>query len=124
MLLAGEDKRMKQIQSEYSCPIKLTMDVIGGKWKITILWFLNGGTRRFNEIKKFIPDITQKMLTQQLREMEENHLIERKVYAQVPPKVEYTSTEYGKRLQDVFTQMSRWGIEYAEGHDIHVSCGT
>jgi len=114
---------MSQMQEEYSCPIKLTMDIIGGKWKITILWFLNGGTKRFSEIKRFIPNITQKMLTQQLREMEENNLIERKVYAQVPPKVEYTSTVHGQRLQEIFSQMSQWGIEYARDHDITINCG-
>ncbi|MGE5627166.1 MAG: winged helix-turn-helix transcriptional regulator [Solirubrobacterales bacterium] len=111
---------MPQIQESYNCPMKLTMDLIGGKWKLTILWYLNEGTKRFNEIKKFLPDITQKILTEQLREMEENDLIVRKVYAVIPPKVEYSTTEYGKKLQVILNQMSLWGNEYAECHDINI----
>jgi DNA-binding HxlR family transcriptional regulator len=114
---------MSQIQEQYSCPIKLTMDLIGGKWKITILWFLNEGTRRFSEIQRFLPDITQKMLTQQLREMEANNLITRQIFAEMPPRVEYTSTDNGKRLQEIFTQMSQWGNEYALDHSIIINCG-
>jgi len=92
---------MSNIKIQYTCPIELTMDLIGGKWKMRILWYLNIETKRFSELKKLIPDITQKMHTQQLREMESDSLITRKVYAQVPPKVEYSSTDYGRSLQEV-----------------------
>lgn len=109
---------MSSLKNKYSCSIELTMDLIGGKWKFRILWYLNMGTKRFSELKKLIPDITQKMLTTQLREMESNNLITRKVYPQVPPKVEYSITEYGKSLQSTLEEMCKWGTAYAIDHDI------
>ncbi|WP_028829274.1 winged helix-turn-helix transcriptional regulator [Proteocatella sphenisci] len=109
---------MSDLKDKYSCSIELTMDLIGGKWKIRILWYLNTGTKRFSELKKLIPDITPKMLTTQLREMERNNLITRKVYPVVPPKVEYSITEYGKGLQSTLEEMCKWGSKYALDHDI------
>lgn len=111
---------MSNIKNAYTCSIELTMDLIGGKWKLRILWYLNMGTKRFSEIKKLIPDITQKMLTQQLREMESDGLITRKVYAVVPPKVEYSSTDYGKNLQEILEKMCKWGHSYASTHDVEL----
>lgn len=109
---------MSHLKDQYSCSMELTIDLIGGKWKIRILWYLNMGTKRFSEIKRLIPDITPKMLTTQLREMERDHLITRKVYPQVPPKVEYSITEYGKDLQGTLEEMCKWGTKYALDHDI------
>lgn len=89
--------------------IQTTLDVIGGKWKPLILWLLNGRTLRFSELNREIGTITQKMLTQQLRELEKDGLVLRKVYAQIPPKVEYSLTEYGKTLDPILKLMCNWG---------------
>jgi len=109
---------MSSLKDQYNCSMELTMDLIGGKWKLRILWYLNMGTKRFSELKRLIPDITQKMLTTQLREMESDNLLTRKVYPQVPPKVEYSITEYGKSLQGTLEEMCKWGTTYANDHDI------
>lgn len=111
---------MSTLKENYSCSMELTMDLIGGKWKMRILWYLNISTKRFSELKRLIPDISQKMLTNQLREMEKDNLLTRKVYPQVPPKVEYSSTEYGKSLQDILHKMCQWGDIYAVDHDIKI----
>ncbi|MBC7923979.1 MAG: helix-turn-helix transcriptional regulator [Ferruginibacter sp.] len=92
-----------------NCPVTATMGVISGKWKPIILWRLLQDVRRFGELKRQIPGITPKMLTQQLRELEGDGLIERKVFAQVPPRVEYTFTEYGETLQPLLHAMGAWG---------------
>ncbi|MEL3972549.1 helix-turn-helix domain-containing protein [Rossellomorea oryzaecorticis] len=105
---------MKDLNSEYQCAIDLVIDVIGGKWKVLILWNLNEGVKRFNELKRSLPNITQKMLTQQLRELEEHGLVSRKVYQEVPPRVEYSTTDMGKKLQATLFEMCKWGDEYAE----------
>lgn len=109
---------MSDLKNKYSCSMELTMDLIGGKWKIRILWYLNMGTKRFSEVKRLIPDITPKMLTTQLREMERDNLITRKVYPEVPPKVEYSITEYGRNLQFTLEEMCKWGNKYAIDHNI------
>ncbi len=92
------------------------IEVIGGKWKVIILYQLRGKTLRFGELKKIIPKITQKMLSQQLRELEKNKLVVRKIYAEVPPKVEYTSTELAEKLNPALDMLCRWGIEYQQVH--------
>ena len=91
------------------CPIVSAVSVLGGKWKILIVFNLKGGTLRFGELKKRLPDITQKMLTQQLRELEEDGLIERFVYAEVPPRVEYRLTKIARDLSPVFDELRDWG---------------
>jgi DNA-binding HxlR family transcriptional regulator len=90
---------------QYHCNIEVIVDVIGGKWKMLILWHLKESTRRFNELRRLIPGSTQKMLTSQLRELERDGIVARKVYAQVPPKVEYSLTKYGQTLRP-FVELS------------------
>ena len=99
-----------------SCPVNTAIEVIGGKWKVIILYQLRGKTLRFGELKKIIPKITQKMLSQQLRELEKNKLVVRKVYAEVPPKVEYTSTELAEKLNPALDMLCQWGGEYQKVH--------
>lgn len=98
------------------CPVATAIDVIGGKWKVIILYQLRGQTLRFGELKKRIPKITQKMLTQQLRELEKDKLVKRHVYAEVPPKVEYTPTQLANQLNPVLDQLCEWGRCYNETH--------
>lgn len=97
---------------ETNCPVKATMDIIGGKWKPIILYYLKEGTQRFGELQRLIPHITKKMLTQQLRELEKNEIIKRKVYHQVPPKVEYSLAEYGKSLKPALELLADWGTAH------------
>lgn len=103
-------------EDEHECPVTTAIDVIGGKWKVIILYQLRGQTLRFGELKKRIPKITQKMLSQQLRELEKDKLLERKVYAEVPPKVEYTSTELAEKLNSALDALCAWGSEYEKVH--------
>lgn len=91
------------------CPLQLVQQVIGGKWKIMILWSLREKTRRFNELQRLFPDITQTMLTKQLRELEKDNFIHREVYKEVPPKVEYSLTSIGKDFMSIVQQMYNWG---------------
>ncbi|MBB6669764.1 winged helix-turn-helix transcriptional regulator [Cohnella nanjingensis] len=94
---------------ERKCPIETVIHVLGGKWKPTILWHLLDATRRFSELEKMIPEITQKMLAQHLRELEADGLVVRTVYPTVPPKVEYALSEYGITLVPVMQAMCNWG---------------
>lgn len=94
------------------CPVETTINLIGGRWKVLILRELFKGTRRFGELFRSINGISQKMLTQQLREMEKDGLICRKVYAQVPPRVDYSLTELGKTLKPVLDAMAHWGASF------------
>ncbi|GBF33641.1 transcriptional regulator [Desulfocucumis palustris] len=99
------------------CPMILVQNIVSGKWKILILWYLSYNTLRFNDIKKRLPYVTQKMLTQQLRSLEKDNLIFRKVYPVVPPKVEYGLTEVGKKIIPILEMMHGFGAEYLEqGH--------
>ena len=113
-----EDKTNKVSCSNYRCEIELTLEVISGKWKALILWNLgNHEEIRFNEFRRIIPEITQKILTQQLRALEDDGLINRKVYNQVPPMVEYSLTEYGIKLMPILKQMDIWGKEYVDAYN-------
>ena len=99
-----------------NCPVTTAIDVIGGKWKVIILYQLRGETLRCGELKKAIPKITQKMLTQQLRELEKDKLVKRHVYAEVPPKVEYTSTNLATQLNPALDLLCAWGAVFEEAH--------
>ena len=95
-----------------ACPVETTLTLIGDKWKVLILRDLMPGTKRFGELKKSVGNVSQKVLTAQLRAMEENGLVNRKVYAEVPPRVEYSLTELGKRLKPILDSMWAWGEAY------------
>jgi DNA-binding HxlR family transcriptional regulator len=111
-----EVKQMSRMQDKmFNCEKELTLYVIGGKWKMLILWHLGKeGTKRFGELKALMPGITQRMLVNQLRELEEDLIVERKVYPVVPPKVEYSLTEQGKSLMPILDSMYKWGKNYME----------
>ncbi len=106
-----------------ACPVETTLILIGDKWKVLILRDLLQGTRRFGELKKSIGSVSQKVLTAKLRDMEENGLVHREVYAEVPPKVEYSLTELGQSLRPILDAMWKWGEEYKKeqpGAEIHL----
>ena len=105
---------MKKCLDNYSCPIEATLALIVGKYKTLILWHLKDTILRFNELKKLIPKATPKMLTQQLRELESDGLIIRVVYPVVPPKVEYSLSDFGKSIIPILDSMCDWGSDYLE----------
>ncbi len=96
---------------EAACPAEVTLAVIGGRWKVLILYHLFGAVKRFSELERAVPQVTQKMLTQQLRELERDGIVGRTVYPQVPPKVEYRLTPLGETLKPVVAAMCRWGAK-------------
>ncbi len=100
-------------KTDYHCPVEATMDVIGGKWKVVILFHLtHDGTHRFAELRRKIPGVSERMLTQQLRELEEDGIVHREVYPEVPPKVEYSLTDYGETLRPITKVMCEWGKKH------------
>lgn len=105
--------RHERFDCSPGCAVEAALQYIDGKWKGVILYHLLSGTLRFNEIRRAIPSVTQRMLTNQLRELEADGLVERTVYAQVPPKVEYSLTARGRTLQPVLSALKAWGDEHA-----------
>jgi DNA-binding HxlR family transcriptional regulator len=99
----------------YQCPIEATVSLIGGKWKTVILWKLKDDKLRFNQLMSGMPEISPKMLTKQLREMERDGLVERKMYPEIPPRVEYRLTSVGTSLVPILVQMAQWGMANLEG---------
>ncbi len=95
-----------------TCPVEVTLLLINNKWKIRIIGSLLNGTRRFNEIRRILEDISQKVLTQNLREMEKDGLVNREVYPEIPMKVEYSLTKLGYSLKPILDEMVEWGIKY------------
>jgi DNA-binding HxlR family transcriptional regulator len=98
----------------YHCAMDITMDYIGGKWKTVVLWYLRDKTMRFSELKKQIPDITEKMLSLQLKSLEESGLVKREVFPEVPLRVEYSLTEFGQTLRPVIEAIAKWGRELGQ----------
>lgn len=108
-------------QEHAGCPVEITLQILGGRWKVLILRELFRGTRRFSELHRALPGVTQKMLTQQLRELEHAEVVERKVYPQVPPKVEYRLTSLGETLKPVLDAMHEWGVQLATRRSVQES---
>ena len=98
----------------YECPLTLTLDIIGGKWKALVMYHLRKGSLRTSEIRRRLPKITQKMLTQQLRELENDGLVVRRVYDNIPPKVEYSLTPLGETVTPLLNALCAWGHTYAQ----------
>jgi DNA-binding HxlR family transcriptional regulator len=94
--------------------VATTLQVIGGKWKILILWHVNEGAKRYNELRRLLPGISQKMLTQHLRELEQDGLVRRTVYPETPPRVEYGISEYGRSLEPIFDVLYDWGFAHKQ----------
>ena len=108
----------RTLEKEFHCRKELTLAIIGGKWKMLILWRLGKeGTKRFTELKDRLPGITQKILTNQLRDLEDDHLVHREVYPEVPPKVEYSLTKHGQSILPILEAMYEWGTRYCETYD-------
>ena len=106
-------KMARTLDKEFNCKKELTLALIGGKWKMLILWRLGKeGTKRFNELKESLPGVTQKILTGQLRNLEDDHLVRREVYPEGPLKVEYSLTEKGESLLPILEAMYQWGTKY------------
>ena len=105
-----------------NCPVEATLDLIGGKYKALILWHLAGSKMRFSQLRKLVSNATPKMLTQQLRELEANHLLHREVFPVIPPKVEYSLTDLGLSLLPILVAMRDWGSEYLRGKDLESCC--
>jgi DNA-binding HxlR family transcriptional regulator len=97
----------------FGCAVEAAIEAIGGKWKGIILFHLET-TKRFNELHRLLPNITQRMLTKQLRELERDGIVQRTVYAEVPPRVEYNLTDFGRTLQPVMTELEKWGTQYLQ----------
>lgn len=105
-------------KDEYQCPLEVTMEIIGGKYKGVIIGHLIGHTLRYNELQKLIPYATPKMLIQQLKELEADGIVYRKLYPVVPPKTEYSLTERGQTLIPAIVELNRWGIKYLKDENI------
>lgn len=116
-LLDTMEASMNEIKELPACPVETTLSLIGDKWKVLILRDLITGTKRFGELKKSIGTVSQKVLTTQLRNMEENGLVHREVYAEVPPRVEYSLTELGQSLKPILDALQNWGEEYKQNHE-------
>lgn len=106
------NKRLRRYDSEFGCSVEVALDVVSGKWKGVILFHLLKETKRFNELRRMLPDVTQRMLTLQLRELEEDGVVHREIYHQIPPRVEYSLTEFGRTLEPILLLMRDWGDEY------------
>lgn len=109
MIIDGKEYAFKLKGNIYHCALDITMSFIGGKWKTVVLWYLRKDKKRFSELRRHIPEITEKMLSLQLKALEKDGLVTRTVYAEVPPRVEYALSEHGKTLLPVLEEIARWG---------------
>lgn len=105
------DNMVEQVKKYGGCPVSSTLKVFGGKWKPIILYFISVDVNRFGQLQRMIPECSKRMMTKQLRELEKDELINRKVFAEVPPKVIYSLTEKGESLRPIFRELSNWGIK-------------
>ena len=114
MIIKDKEYIFKLRDKSFHCAMDITMNFIGGKWKTVVLWYLRNKTLRFGELKKLIPDITEKMLSLQLKALEEDGLVKREVFAEVPLRVEYSLTDFGKTLVPVIEAIAKWGRHLGE----------
>ena len=114
MVVDDKEKIIVLNGAEYHCAMDVTMHYIGGKWKTVVLWYLRKDKKRFSELKKRIPNITEKMLSLQLKDLERDGIVARKVYPEVPPRVEYFLTPFGKSVIPMLEEIARWGRNLAE----------
>ena len=110
---------MKKKEPEYSCGLEASLDVVGGKWKVLILWPLHPEPRRFGELRREVKGISEKMLIQQLRELEADGIVARKDFHEVPPRVEYSLTKLGEELRPSIDEMWKWGKIFLDGIPEH-----
>ena len=108
--MPAKDLRSATIRRQ--CPVETSLSIIGGKWKGMILYHLLSGTKRFSELEKAMPAVTHRTLTLQLRELENDGIVSRKIYAEVPPRVEYSLTEFGRSVRPVIESLRQWGQAY------------
>ncbi|KMT22387.1 winged helix-turn-helix transcriptional regulator [Clostridium cylindrosporum] len=112
-----KDRLNKVSCNNYRCEIEVTLEILSGKWKALIIWNLHEhGAIRFNEFRRLIPEITQKMLTQQLKDLEESGLVNRTIYPQIPPMVEYSLTDLGNSLVPILEAMDKWGKDFVDNY--------
>lgn len=122
MIINNEEQTFEHRGKIYHCALDITMDYIGGKWKSVVLWYLMKERKRFSDLKKAIPDITEKMLSIQLRKLEKDGLVHREVFAEVPLRVEYSLTREGESLINILSAIAAWGREkgFNEGKVVKV----
>ncbi|CAA9343052.1 MAG: Transcriptional regulator, HxlR family [uncultured Cytophagales bacterium] len=120
MIIEGKEYEIRLKGQTYHCALDVTMHFIGGKWKTVVLWYMRNGRKRFSELKRHIPDITEKMLSLQLKQLEADGFVGKTIYPEVPPRVEYFLTDAGKTLLPVLEVLARWGREKgnAEGETV------
>jgi DNA-binding HxlR family transcriptional regulator len=125
MIINGEEKVIKLRGEVFHCAMDVTMRFIGGKWKTVVLWYLIKGKKRFSELKRLIPDITEKMLSLQLKDLEHDGLVRRTLYPEVPPRVEYELTDFGRTLVPMLEEIAKWGrhLGQTEGQLVNKSEG-
>lgn len=114
MIINGKEYEVQMNGATYFCSMDLTMSFIGGKWKAVVLWYLKGGRKRFGELRKLVPGISEKMLSLQLRELEKDGIVKRTIFPEVPPRVEYELTEEGKTLVPMLNAIAEWGRNKAK----------
>jgi len=114
MVIDNKEKIIILNGQEFHCAMDVTMHYIGGKWKTVVLWYMRKDKKRFSELKKLIPNITEKMLSLQLKDLERDGIVTRKVYPEVPPRVEYFLTDFGKSLIPMLEEIARWGRHLTE----------
>lgn len=114
MLVNKEEKVIVLNGKQFHCAMDITMRYIGGKWKTVVLWYLKKDKKRFGELKKLIPNITEKMLSLQLKELEKDGIVSRKLFMEIPPRVEYSLTTFGKTLIPMLEEIAKWGRTQAE----------
>ncbi len=105
---------------EYKCPVEITIDILGGKWRSLIVWHLSKNVLRFSEVQKIVPGISKKVLSEHLKELEKNKLIDRKVYPEIPPRVEYKITSKGKGITEILDLMEKWGRNILETEGVKI----